>query len=641
VGETFFANLMEAAGACPDLVISITATSGTAKIPASLIMPGTTIGGGGLNANECTVDMTAADGIVLLGSPLAGINLAIPAQPTGLITTNGIYTYTKAAGTWATTPANGPTRAWTYAIVGDVNGDGLDDFAVMTAGPDVEVFRQTSPLLTLGSGLIPQWSDFVITTDDNVVTIAFGDFDGDSNRDVALGTSDSSSGVSPPPADLAIAWGNGAGQFAASQAFGTFDEPSALAAMPLANVSLPVGENICDSLLVAHGGATPSANDPALLTAEYGSTARALASPFSYFSTFGITPATVLGVGVAAASMELGSNNTPAVFAAFEPAAVGSSAMLQFGAVLLTWDSTTSTFQASPEAEIPAVACAAGSCFPYNSFETMRRDAGELLLALGLNIQLGATQCLGYYLAGSGAPTVQPISCANLAPTASTSTDSTQMQAFADLKTMNATFVIDNDGTTEHLLLSGGSGGDQVANTYVWELTVQTVNGVLEPQLANPIWLNNEITMAPGLLQSGDTVIGCFRGLGIELGTRTVSGVTYGANQQETVVACNIGPPAMGSGATATGGPSHSTVQLFARYAGPASQPPHYEMIFDTGKATALGALLRNDVNGDGLDDLLFLQGGTSTSARTLEAVLQCDSHGSEPGCPSTSGSAQ
>ena len=655
-GETFFANLMEAPGACPDLVIPINTKVGSVTTAGTLILPGSG------STGACSVTTTVPP-ITIPGEALAPISLAVSGE-TGLITTNGIFAYLAATGKWTTSAVSAPTRPWTYAIVADVNGDGLDDFAVQTSGPDVEVFRQTSPLVTIDpmTGLpiqLPQWSDFVIPTDDNVATIAFGDFDGDSNEDLAIATTDSSAQVSPLPDDLAIAWGAGTGQFA-SLPYGTIDEPSALAAMRLADVSLPFGEDVSDSLLLAHGGAnTANSNnlaDPAIIVAEYGSTSRALASPFVYFSNFAgqagsatppNPPPQVLGLGLAAVAGGLGSNAAPGLFAAFQPiTGLGSGITVvggvpaSYAGVFLDWDPATATFEASPEATIPAATCSGAPCFPYNAYVSMRRDAGQMELAISVGISRGSA-CLDYFtFDDSSAPQIQSISCADLAPAAALATpqtDPVSAQAFADLSAIGGEAAVDDDGTTEHIILSSYTGnGDATSNTYEWELTVQDVNGTPTPQLANPVWLNHEMTQNPGLLPATDTLFGCYRAIGIELGTRTVGGITYGADQQEIVVACTVGPPAMGSGSMASGGPSRASVELFARYAGPSGMPPYYELLWNTHQSQTLATLQRGDINGDGLGDIVFAI-GLSTAARTLEALVQCDAHG----CASGSGSGQ
>jgi hypothetical protein len=618
-GETFFANLVSAAGACPDLVITLRDAVGN---DYWLLFTGS----GTAGTNACTVNTTAsATAVPLHGRPLAPITLATAAAPNGLITSAGVYSYNATTAQW--TLVNQSTRDWTFARVADVNGDGLEDFAVQTLGTDVEVFRQTAPLLTIvppfppGTAIvIPQWSEFLIPTDEDLSQLEFGDFDGDGHQDLAIAATESSSPLAIPPTDLSIAWGNGDGTFT-PEAFGSIDELTTFAAMNLYDSSLPLGDDVTDDLLIARGGAVIPGNantsgDAALLIADYGSTARALTGPFVYASTFnGQESGPLNGTAIAAVGGYIGVNGLPAVLGVFAPPEPANVSPTSYAAVVLNYDATNGTFQSTPEATIPAGECTSGvsgPCFPYNVALQMRRDAGTLVLTLPVGFTVSST-CAGYFIAdGVSAPSVTPLTCGALAAPGNGS-------AFTALQALGATALLDNDGTTAHVLLASSTSTGVTSSAYVWALTV-TSSG---PQLANPIELNTELASS-GILAAGDTVLGCLRGTELELGTRTVGGVAYGANQAEIVIQCNIQRPPNGSSKSPSGG----DVQLFARYASPSGGMPHYEMIWDTGSPLPFTTFEHGDINGDGLPDLVFTQGGSTKVGRALQAILQCDAHG-------------
>ncbi len=647
-GETYYANVLTTSG-CPDLVVSIKDGAGNDN---ALVLPGS----GTVGTNSCTVGSASGAG---LQAPIPGRSLAaITLEPgilgatgsaTGIITSKGVYA--QSGGTWVQVTKS--TRDWTYAIVDDFDNNGFPDFAVQTVGTDVEVFRQTTPLLVeLGGGssaVVPQWSPFVIATDENLLTISAGDFDGDGNEDIAVAASDTSSPLAIPPADLTLAFGLGDATFAPAS-FGSIDEPTALAAMNLADASLPLGDDVCDDLLIARGGAvapgpTPTTSgDAALMIADYGSTSRTLSGPFVYAATFdkqftpGIRAVPIEAVGGNFGS-NIGSSALPGIFAVFEPP-TGVTLAANPGYSFATFSYDGTTFEKSPEGFFQAATCkgnvnVAGSCFPFNSYIQMRRDAGELLLMLPVGFTAESI-CGGYFIAGQtlgsgGVPQILAPPCGEIAGSGA----ATLMQG------INTSAIIDNDGTTAHVATSSlPASSSQSPHASLWTLTVAPPSSSNPPpysefpaptlQLTNTDastpTLDDELT-ASGIITSGESVIGCSRALGIELGTRTVNGTTFGKDQTEIVVACEIGAAGSGSGSGSGSSAPVGTWQLFARYAG-TNNSTHYERILDTGSTLQIGALQRGDVNGDGIDDIVFTQIGNGAAGRTLEVILQCDSHG-------------
>jgi hypothetical protein len=136
--------------------------------------------------------------------------------------------------------------------------------------------------------------------------------------------------------------------------------------------------------------------------------------------------------------------------------------------------------------------------------------------------------------------------------------------------------------------------------------TVSLVNGA--PQFHDGIDLSAEVGAF-----AGGTVF-CVDSTSIELGTRTSNGATYGDAGKEIVTAC--------SGT------------LYARFAASdATSAAYYEKLGDTpldDRATLRSA----DVDGDGLDDLVYLTGLSGQS--TLTTRLQCDGH--DNGCTDQGG---
>ena len=64
--------------------------------------------------------------------------------------------------------------------------------------------------------------------------------------------------------------------------------------------------------------------------------------------------------------------------------------------------------------------------------------------------------------------------------------------------------------------------------------------------------------------------------------------------------------------------------QLWARYAGPSGSAPHYSLLYDLGRDATV-TLRAGDVDGDGLDDLVWTDGAVGRGQ--VHVLLQCDAH--------------
>ena len=136
--------------------------------------------------------------------------------------------------------------------------------------------------------------------------------------------------------------------------------------------------------------------------------------------------------------------------------------------------------------------------------------------------------------------------------------------------------------------------------------TVTLVNG--SPQFHDGIDVSAEVGTFAG------ATVYCVDSTSIELGSRTANGVTYGDGAKEIVTAC--------------------AGTLYARFA--AADPtsaPYYEKLGDT-PPDERATLRSGDVDGDGLDDLVYLTGLSGET--TLSTRLQCDTHDS--GCADNGG---
>jgi hypothetical protein len=598
-GETFFANLISPPGSCPDLVVPL--SDGTN--PWSMILTGTGA------SSACTVNTLAAPAFVR-GLPYAAMTLA--GRP-ALVTSLGIYTSFVAGAN----PASLPTREWRYAAVGDLNGDGRDDVVTVGTDTDVEVLFQRV-------GATPQFSVVTIPTDANVEKVSLGNFDGDLAGDVAIATIDPT--VTNGAAELSIAWGSVDEAFSVTDV-GAFAEATDFATALLVDTSLPGGDDQNSDVLVARGGAAMTAADPALLIAEYGSTSRVLTAPYVYLSSFGgggntIQPAKSVGVEVG----DFATAGSPEVFSMFVPQQQqGSSTEPVSGAYVQLAEQSYGDFEASNDgAQTFCGADPTGDpyfCPSNGRYGTIERATTDVMLGVRADVESAITTptdemvqltnaqyCMAYYPGPVGAankPTLGTVACSALAPEAATSTDPDVMAAYAHLTGTNLR-LLDGDGTTAHICLADSN--TNAWEAFEWTLTVDADNA---PHLASPIRFNTELAAA---LPAGSPPYTCEQALAVQLGTRTVNGTTYGAGAKEWVLPCSY--------------PTNNTydMQLWARYVDPGGGPPHYELLWDTKLATGI-TLRTGDVNGDGLDDIVFTNGTFGSGKEQLHVLVQCDAH--------------
>ena len=592
-GETFFANLLSSSG-CPDLVVPTRDAGGNYT---TMILRGVGTTG------ACQVDPLGLDARFVAGLPLAAIAYAPLADPTttfpALITSVGVYSLPGA------TLVDAATRDWRYAVVADLDGDGRQDFAAAAKGTDVEVFRQVPGL---------QFSDFVIPTSGTVERIALGNFDGDKAGDVAFATSDPDTAAA---SELSVAWGDSDGTFTTAD-IGPIDSLDDVIRAQLQDPGLPPLLDQNDDLVVARAGGdgTDPAN-PTRLVDEYGSTARVFTAPFVYTSTFSdpggpsTTPYRGVGIGAEIAAFD---GPTPQVLAMF---ADDPSAHTPYNTALveLTRGSDgnfTKTAEALTSLCAPAADDDTPFCWSTARWLTMGHPGGgALLLGLRSDPVGGArSQCAEYYLGGRGSLGLTPLSCAALAPAAAGASDPDTQAAYGALTGVAAVHVLDDDGTTQHELVT--SGAFHAERSFLWALTIGAAG---QPQLAAPLALDSELARA-GVLPAG-TAASCMDAVEVELGTRDVAGTTYGANAPELVVACSV--------SEATG----ADTQLWARYAGPGGGAPHYELLRDLHGDLEV-RLRSGDFDGNGLGDVEY---SFRDPAGKHEAVLglQCDAH--QAGC--------
>jgi hypothetical protein len=590
IGETFLASVL--GNPCPDLLVSVETTAVPA-VPQTIVFPGT--------GSPGTCAVSTATFSVLPGVAFAAIDLAITGAPRAVVTTSGFIDPKTGAVLAA------PSRSWTYAIVTDLDHDGLDDLITTGTSTDVEAIFQ-KPGTT-----IPELTDFEIPTTDVAAFIATGDFDGDGNGDIAIGTVDAT--ATDGAADLEIAWGGASGGFEVTDV-GTFSEPHDLVATNLVDESLPPGFDQFDDLIVAQGGNTPTnPADPTLLIAEYGSTSRGLTAPFVFESRFGATLGTPLrSIGRGAVIGNFGTGGGTGAFAVFS--AKGNSAPFGYTSVGLT---ATSYGDFTASVDAPFSSCgpadSAGDvpfCVDNAHYTRIERTSSlDVVLATRSDVDAGAlTQCMEY--ATTATSILTPVSCAALATV--TPGDPNAADEMASLVDVSTPRLADNDGTNAHLFL-GRSTTKDAESAVLWTLATDAGG---TPHLSDPIDFNAELG---AIVAAGDpaALTQCMDGVEIELGTRTVDGVIYGAAGNELVLACAIGDPGM------------LTTQIWARYAAAdPSQPPSYTLLYNLGQDQIVH-VRDGDVNGDGLTDILYTFGASGVGKVEVHVLLQCDTH--QTGC--------
>jgi hypothetical protein len=347
---------------------------------------------------------------------------------------------------------------------------------------------------------------------------------------------------------------------------------------PLVDPSQPPGLDHADDLIVANGGDLDSMTD-ARLTFVYGEASRLPAAPWGYVSTFGGSQ-TQHTAGWAAAIGRYGANGSPGAFAAFTQS-VGTQTLGHDG-VVVELTRTPDTFVPSTDKPIDSCTNNTAFCAATAHYASVPRTGGDLLLAFGAASD--TSDCGAYYVAAGGTPALTTIDCATLAPGA----DPAAVKSIT-----NATVI---DGSTLAVAKLPRDGKDSL-----WLWTVDVVGGM--PQLTNPIDASAEVGTAVG------TTVHCMDATAIEMGTRTVDGVTYG-DGHEIVVSCRV--PAAGG----------FTTRLYARFTGPAT--PLIVPLVDIG-ADVFADVEAGDVDGDGLADLVYTAG--SVGAGTIHVHRQCDIH--------------
>jgi hypothetical protein len=576
-GETLLAHLDSTTVACPALLVPYIDPQGDAR--TTIVLPAGTTG-------ACTFPTSQVGALTPFGAAIDGYPLATIALAngkTGVITSSAVWTVDTTAA-MPVKQVTESTRDWRYAVVGDFNGDGLQDFATGASGADAEAFIQRLDGGTVG------WDAYRLVTGGGVYTLAAGDFDGDGFDDVALATVDP---TNDRTGALSVAYGGPDG-FTDPVAGPSFPEFTDVTTAPLVDNSVPAGLDHSLDLIVAHGGDGLSAADPGKLTDVFGSSDRQLLAPFAYDSTFGAsTPIPAQGEAVAIGNFGSGATAV---------ALFGHGKTLDATVVPLAWQTGAETFDALADNPFHAT-------FKLDEatiFSTAY-DAGELLVAVRPSSVVSGNTCqVLYYIApATGAPIQSSEACTALLG----STMDTQLASVSAIRT------IAGEGTANPRILVDRALPPKMFYATEWTLAIS--NGA--PQLSSPIDYGTEVGAFLG--PQGGTVT-CSDATAAELGTRTVDGKTYG-DGLDRVTACRVAPPMM-----------MPTVVLFARFAAPDGSPPHYEQLVDT-KLDLQVDLDAGDFNGDGLDDVVYTAGPPGFTS--VHMHLQCDTHGG--GCTAKAGS--
>ena len=583
-GEAFFAQV-PGSGACPALIAPVTVTL---LGEGALVIPGAGVPGGCTVATPVLVG-PSQNSVFVPGAPLAAIRLDIAGGPQiGIITAKGVSTVDSTSKTHVV--VSQATRAWTYAAVTDLDGDGHQDFIAAATAEDLEVFMQLP-----SQSQTAQWRASVIPTSAAVDLFDIGDSDGDGATDVALGILD---GTDTHTGEVEVAFGQPPGAFTTPLTVATVPELDYLVVENVVDPSLPVGFDHTDDILLAHGG-DDLTTEHAELTYLYGSGSRTLFSP--WVASFPAFPQYTYGAGVV--SGHFGPGGTTGAVAIFRnptdsPTSTGNA--LQVLPVVLTYDAT-GTFDATlPQGTSSSCGGAGSFCAATAKYAVWPRSTaagGDMLIALRSDKPAGAMnpECGAYYTAQLGTITALPC------------TAMFEQGAFYDAHAANLVGIqsvrvfahTDDTATVAINALNGAK-----FSTLVF--TVTLVNG--SPQFHDGIDVSAEVGTFAG------ATVYCVDSTSIELGSRTANGVTYGDGAKEIVTAC--------------------AGTLYARFA--AADPtsaPYYEKLGDT-PPDERATLRSGDVDGDGLDDLVYLTGLSGET--TLSTRLQCDTHDS--GCADNGG---
>jgi hypothetical protein len=584
-GETLLANLDSATTACPALLVPYVDATGNGR--TNIILPT------GL-AGSCTFPTTAGAftplATTLEGYPLATIALAT--GKTGVITSAGVWTVDTTLGQVKTVTDS--TRDWRYAVVGDLNGDGIQDFATGATGADGEAFLQRLDV----TGTIVGWDAFRLVTGGGVYSLATGDYDGDGFGDVALATVDP---TNDRTGSIAVAYGGSSGTGLTTPVAGpSFPEFNGFTTAALVDRSVPTGFDHSDDLIVAYAGDGLSADDPGTLTNVFGSSERQLQAPFAYDSTFGGSGGALPAQGEAVAIGHFGGATT--AVALFGHAKTSVTGYSNATAAPLAWQTGAGTFTAATDNPFNVTfKLADGHVF------STAYDGGEVLVALAA-AAINSTTCgLFYFVAPTaGSPSSGTATCAM----------ATGGSANSSLEAVTALRTIADEGTANPKVLV-----DQVVASKLYVATEWTmsVNGGT-PSIATPIHYNDEVAAALGINAS---MVGCSDATAAELGTRDKDGKTYGAGL-DRVAACRVPDPAT----------MMASVTLFGRFAAPDGSAPLYVPLVDT-KLDLQVDVEAGDFNGDGLDDIVFTAGPPGFTS--VHLYLQCDTHGG--GCTAKAGS--
>jgi hypothetical protein len=562
-GETFFADV--SGTACPELFVPVLG----ATTEGTLMLAGTgTPGACGLGA---PIQLANPDGPI--GSPL--LVLEAGTRP-ALVTSLGIFEVPMA------TQIVEATRSWRYAAVGDFNHDGRDDFATIGFQEDVEIIEQRA---TLG-----EWNVVRIPTSTVPVQLATGDFDGDDHDDLAIATL---VGGADRTARIAVTYGGSTLAFDPPVVAGVIDHFTQMIATELVDPSLPEGFDHSDDLVIAHDGATPAS--PGKLTYLFGSASRNITSPWLFQSKFGGEDE-LAGEGWAVVIGRFGAERTPGAVAAFtvsrsapksEPApdptplAADATETLPRDAshpayVALGWNGVDATFDGGPEDVVDCTGARFGS---------VSLPGGELLLGFsGLDPKGPPPQGCGYFhlaTRGGEQPSLRPIACAKPGLVEKLHGVSA-VRAIGPLADVDLGVLVTQPGTL----------GARNATARIWRAAVSGGAMALE----ETVDLSTEVRDAVG-----GGAVACMDAVAGEL---AATGDGHGTGP-ELLVACSVG----------------GTTRVFVRYAArERGTPPKYRELLDTGEDVAV-RIRTGDVNGDGLDDVVY------TTGAVLHVRLQCDAH--------------